>query len=487
MPLSGQPQEQPGPGGAHRERRRRKPAWYRPAAVAADAVGALVGVYAALRLAGEGSAPWCAAAVGGVWVVVRGSRMRYAWRELGERGGAGVLGRDWVVLLAVLVVVRAAAGVEVPVLPVLAGVSGCLVVTAACRHLTHRHLVARRRAGRSVRRVLVIGEAPALGELLRHLARRTDHEFVVVGMCPIGDDSPDSVAPVLARLEREAPARLSGDAVPVLAAARALDPDLVFVMSGPSMAGERLRRLSWAVHEDGRPLVVVPGLTEVTQRRVGVSSVAGLTLLHVAAPVRRGGSVLVKGVTDLVGAALLLVLLAPALAVVALAVRLDSPGTVLHRQTRVGLGGRQFRLVKFRTMVTAAEQMREELARTNEHDGLMFKIRRDPRITRVGRVLRRFSLDELPQLYNVLRGHMSLVGPRPPLPSEVAQYTDVELRRLSVKPGLTGLWQVSGRSDLSWDETVALDLRYVDNWSPGVDFGILRRTVRAVIEGNGAY
>ncbi|WP_329124953.1 sugar transferase [Streptomyces sp. NBC_01353] len=487
MPLSGHHQEQPDREPPNRKRRRRKPTWYRPAAIAVDAVGASVPMYTGLRLAGEAYALWYAAAVAVAWVLVRGSRTRYAWRNLGERRNADTLLRDWVVLLALLTAVRVATGEDSPLLPVLSGLLVCLAVTAVCQNLTHRHLVAQRRAGRSVRRALVIGEAAALHDLLRHLARRTDHEFVVVGVCPIGDDSPDSVAPVLARLEKQAPAQLSGDASPVLAATRALDPDLVFVMSGPSMAGERLRRLSWAVHEDGRPLVVVPGLTEVTQRRVDITSVAGLTLLHVAPPVRRGAAVLLKEVTDLVGAALLLVLLTPALAAVAVAVRLDSPGTVLHRQIRVGRGGRRFNLVKFRTMVSAAEQMREELTRTNEHDGLMFKIRRDPRITRVGRVLRRFSLDELPQLYNVLRGHMSLVGPRPPLPSEVAQYTDVELRRLSVKPGLTGLWQVSGRSDLSWDETVALDLRYVDNWSPAVDFGILRRTVRAVVEGNGAY
>ncbi len=322
---------------------------------------------------------------------------------------------------------------------------------------------------------------------MSRLARRTDHEFVVVGVCPIGEGTPDPVCPVAARLDKQAPAQLSGDSAPVLAAARRLDVDVVFVISGPSMAGDRLRRLSWTVHEDGRPLVVVPGLTEVAQRRVKVSSVAGLTMLRVAPPVRRGAALLLKAVTDRVGAALLLLLLAPVFAAVAIAVLLDSPGAVLHRQIRVGQGGRLFNLAKFRTMVANAEQLQNELARTNEHDGLMFKIRRDPRITRVGGVLRRFSLDELPQLINVLQGHMSLVGPRPPLPDEVAKYNEVELRRLRVKPGLTGLWQVSGRSDLSWDETVALDLRYVDNWSPAVDFGILGRTLRAVVEGNGAY
>jgi lipopolysaccharide/colanic/teichoic acid biosynthesis glycosyltransferase len=159
----------------------------------------------------------------------------------------------------------------------------------------------------------------------------------------------------------------------------------------------------------------------------------------------------------------------------------------VHRQTRIGRGGKPFTMAKFRTMVADAERLRYQLTGTNEQDGRMFKIRRDPRITRVGRVLRRCSLDELPQLFNVVRGHMSLVGPRPPLPDEVAGYDEVELRRLAVKPGLTGLWQVSGRSDLSWDETVALDLRYVDNWSPAGDLGVLVRTVRVVVAGTGAY
>ncbi|MCT9078921.1 sugar transferase [Streptomyces fulvoviolaceus] len=444
-------------------------------------------VYTAFRMAGETQAVWYAAVVASAWVIVRASRTRYAWRNLGEGGAADPMLRDWLILVGLLTVLGAAAGVDSPFHLALAGLAACLPTTAVCQVMTHRHLLAQRRAGRAVRQALVMGEAAALEGLVNHLARRTDHEFVVVGVCPIGDDTFNPVAPVMARLDKQAPARPSDDSVAVLAAARRLGVDLVFVASGPSMAGERLRRLSWAVHEDGWPLVVVPGLTEVAQRRVRVSSVAGLTMLHVASPVRRGAALLLKEVTDRVGAALLLVLFVPVFAAVAIAVRLDSPGAILHRQIRVGQGGRHFNLAKFRTMVANAEQLRHELAGTNEQDGLMFKIRSDPRITRVGRVLRRFSLDELPQLLNVLRGHMSLVGPRPPLPDEVAKYNEVELRRLSVKPGLTGLWQVSGRSDLSWDETVALDLRYVDNWSPAVDFGILRRTLRAVVEGNGAY
>ncbi|MFF2504006.1 sugar transferase [Streptomyces sp. NPDC058067] len=474
--------------GAPRTKRKRhgKPAWYLPTASAVDAAGAAVPVYTVIRLAGEAQAVWYAAVVALAWVLVRASRRRYTWRNLGESGKAAPLLRDWLILLGLLTVVRAATGDDSPFRLALAGLVVCLPATALCQGLTRRHLLARRRAGRAVRRALVIGEAVALDGLVNHLARRTDHEFVVVGVCPIGDDAPNCVAPVMTRLEKPTPEHPSGDYRPVLEAARRLEVDLVFVASGPSMAGERLRRLSWAVHEDGRPLVVVPGLTEVVQRRLSVSSVAGLTMLHVAPPVRRGAALLLKAVADRVGAALLLVLLAPVFVAVAITVRLDSPGTILHRQIRVGRDGRHFRLAKFRTMVANAEQLRHELTGSNEQDGLMFKIRRDPRITRVGRVLRRFSLDELPQLFNVLQGHMSLVGPRP-LPNSVAEYNDVELRRLSVKPGLTGLWQVSGRSDLSWDETVALDLHYVDNWSPSVDFGILCRTLRAVVEGSGAY
>ncbi|MFE4575170.1 sugar transferase [Streptomyces chartreusis] len=469
-----------------RRRRRGKPAWYAPTAVAVDAIGAAVPVYAAFRLFDEAHPVFYAAAVSVAWILVRAARTRYAWRVLGERGHAQPLLRDGLVLVALLTVVRAATGEDSPCHLVPSAMVVCLAVSAARQTLTHRHLQARRRDGRGVRRALVIGETAALNGLVNRLSRRTDHEFVVVGVCPIGDDTPNLIAPVAARLAQRLPVHLSDDSAPVLAAVRGLEVDLVFVVSGPTMAAERLRRLSWALYEDGCPLVVVPGLTEVVQRRVTVSTLAGLTTLHVTPPAR-GVALLAKAVLDRVGAAVLLVLFTPVFAVVAIAVRLDSPGSVLHRQIRVGHQGRHFTLAKFRTMVADAEQLKHELARTNEHDGLMFKMRRDPRTTRVGRVLRRFSLDELPQLVNVVRGHMSLVGPRPPLPEEVAQYNEVELRRLGVKPGLTGLWQVSGRSDLSWDETVALDLHYVDNWSPAVDLGILSRTLRAVVEGNGAY
>ncbi|WNB96747.1 sugar transferase [Streptomyces sp. CGMCC 4.7035] len=468
-------------------RRTGKPPWYGPAAVLGDAVGALLPVLLAFTLADSTHAVAYALVAAAVWLLVRGARDRYAERRLGERHNLGPALQDWLVLVGVLAVVRAATGEESPFLLAMAALAPCAPTSAVVHTLIHRHLMARRRGGQAIRRALVIGEANAVDGLVSHLAKRADHEFVVVGVCAIGDEDPHVLAPVAARLDRQAPPHMSTDSAPVLEAAQQLDVDVVLVVPGPCMTGPRLRRLSWALHSEECPLVVVPGLTEVARRRVGVSSVAGLTLLDVAPPLRQGCATLLKSATDRLGAALLIVLLAPVFVVVALTVWLDSPGPVVHRQTRIGRGGKPFTMAKFRTMVADAERLKHKLAATNEQDGRMFKIRHDPRITRVGRVLRRYSLDELPQLFNVVQGHMSLVGPRPPLPDEVAGYDEVELRRLAVKPGLTGLWQVSGRSDLSWDETIALDLRYVDNWSPSVDLEVLVRTVRAVLAGTGAY
>jgi exopolysaccharide biosynthesis polyprenyl glycosylphosphotransferase len=210
-------------------------------------------------------------------------------------------------------------------------------------------------------------------------------------------------------------------------------------------------------------------------------------MLHVDRAELTGGRRVVKATFDRVVGSALLFFLAPVLAGLALAVKLGSKGPAVFAQTRVGKDGREFTLYKLRTMYTDAEQRLAELNALNEHDGLMFKMRNDPRVTPAGRWLRRFSLDELPQLVNVVLGQMSLVGPRPPLPSEVAQYHSDVYRRLAVKPGLTGLWQVSGRSDLSWEDTVRLDLRYVENWSLTFDLVILLRTVTAIVRSSGAY
>jgi exopolysaccharide biosynthesis polyprenyl glycosylphosphotransferase len=210
-------------------------------------------------------------------------------------------------------------------------------------------------------------------------------------------------------------------------------------------------------------------------------------MLHVEHPRLSGGSRIIKEFVDRAGAALLIALLSPLFLAIAWRVRCDSAGPALFRQVRVGRNGREFRIFKFRTMYTDAEARLAALRGLNENDGVLFKMRDDPRVTRIGRTLRRYSLDELPQLFNVVLGQMSLVGPRPPLPAEVAMYHDDVLRRLVVKPGMTGLWQVSGRSDLPWEEAVRLDLRYVENWSLSLDLMILLRTLTAVVRSSGAY
>jgi exopolysaccharide biosynthesis polyprenyl glycosylphosphotransferase len=233
--------------------------------------------------------------------------------------------------------------------------------------------------------------------------------------------------------------------------------------------------------------VVATSLLDVAGPRTSIRPVDGLPMLHVEPAELTGGRRLAKGAFDRILATLALIAVAPLLLGLAALVRLTSKGPAMFTQTRVGKDGREFTIYKFRTMYTDAEERLAELAAQNEHDGLLFKIRNDPRVTPVGRVLRRFSLDELPQLLNVFLGQMSLVGPRPPLPSEVAQYPEDLLRRLAVKPGITGLWQVSGRSNLSWEDTVRLDLRYVENWSLTFDLVILLRTATAIVRASGAY
>ena len=232
---------------------------------------------------------------------------------------------------------------------------------------------------------------------------------------------------------------------------------------------------------------IVPDLFQMSLSQVDVEDLGGVPLIGVREISISKGALLVKRAMDVVGAALGLTLGAPLLALIALSIRLDSPGPIIFRQARVGLGGQRFQMYKFRSMHQGAEEEQEALSGMNEADGPIFKIRADPRLTRVGRFLRRTSLDELPQLVNVLRGEMSLVGPRPPLPSEVERYREWHKKRLEAPPGMTGLWQVSGRSRLSFDEMVLLDIYYIENWSLWMDFKILVRTVPKVLFGEGAY
>jgi exopolysaccharide biosynthesis polyprenyl glycosylphosphotransferase len=262
----------------------------------------------------------------------------------------------------------------------------------------------------------------------------------------------------------------------------------VVIVAGSGLSSSSLRRLSWALDRTGADLVVAPGLVEVAGPRLRVRPAAGLSLLHVDTPEDHEGRLLGKALLDRSLGIVLFVLALPVIAVSAVLVKATSRGPAFFAQERMGRDGQPFTMWKLRSMVTGADALRTTaLLEQSDRDGLMFKMRRDPRITRVGGWLRRYSLDELPQLWNVVRGDMSLVGPRPPLRSEYDQYHDAVHRRLRVKPGLTGLWQVSGRADLSWEESVRLDLRYVDNWSVALDLQIMWKTGRAVLFGSGAY
>ena len=243
-----------------------------------------------------------------------------------------------------------------------------------------------------------------------------------------------------------------------------------------------MRSVAWQIERTDVELLVDPGLVEVAGPRLHVRPFEGLPLLYVEQPTFSGWTKAFKAVTDTALAVVAAVVLAPLWLGVAVAIKLEDHGPIFFRQTRIGQGGKEFTIWKFRSMVTDAEKRKAELECQNEAGGPLFKLRADPRITRVGRVIRKFSLDELPQLINVLNQTMSLVGPRPPLPKEVDEYKDPEARRLLVKPGLTGLGQVSGRSNLSWDDAIRLDLRYVENWTFTGDLLILWKTLFAVIE-----
>jgi exopolysaccharide biosynthesis polyprenyl glycosylphosphotransferase len=357
-----------------------------------------------------------------------------------------------------------------------------LLLDLGVRYLARKRLHARRAAGLSLSSVLAVGGADAVAEFTEMLRRDQYAGMRVVGSCVPSVEAEEVDTTVLTELG----VPVLGDVDSVRDSMRRCGADTVAVLSG-EISAEKLRWISWQLEGTDTDLVVSPGLTEVGGRRLHVQPVAGLPLLHIDEPEFTGMRRVAKAAFDRSFAGLALLVLAPVFLALALAVKLDSRGPAFFRQERVGLRGRSFRVFKFRSMCADAEQQLVRLQDRNDHDGVLFKIRDDPRVTRVGRFIRRYSLDELPQLLNVVRGEMSLVGPRPPLPSEVAQYGDAVRRRLLVKPGITGLWQVSGRSDLSWDESVRLDLRYVENWSFTTDLMILWKTVFTVIRGAGAY
>jgi exopolysaccharide biosynthesis polyprenyl glycosylphosphotransferase len=282
--------------------------------------------------------------------------------------------------------------------------------------------------------------------------------------------------------------------IPVLGSARSIaeiaidaEADVVFLASGAVDSGSDMRRLAWDLEHEDVAVVIAPSVTDVSSERVSVRPVGGMPLIHLEKPRSAEAVRRAKRIFDIVGSLCLLTFFSPIFAFSAYKVWRYDRGSILFRQTRVGRDGKTFYCWKFRTMVTNAEELLADLHKAQGYEGGLFKMEDDPRITPPGKWLRRLSLDELPQLVNVLVGDMSLVGPRPPLRHEVAQYDDDMARRLRVRPGMTGLWQVSGRSELSWSEAIRLDLYYVDNWSMFQDLSILARTWGAVFGSRGAY
>jgi exopolysaccharide biosynthesis polyprenyl glycosylphosphotransferase len=315
-------------------------------------------------------------------------------------------------------------------------------------------------------------------ELVEHLESAPYAGLDVVAACLPAIErtrGPELTVPVVGRVEE------------LFATVQELGVDAVVIADSHTIDGQALRRLAWQLEDTGVQLIVAPAVTQVAGPRIVIHPIAGLPLLEVDEPELSGGQRLAKEVFDRVVSVLTLIVLSPVFLVLAIMVRTGSRGPVFFRQVRVGQHGQEFTMYKFRTMVDDADARRADVAHLDEADGVLFKIRADPRVTGAGRFLRVHSLDELPQLWNVVRGQMSIVGPRPPLPSEVQHYGSDAQRRLLVKPGMSGLWQVSGRSELSWEESIRLDLYYVENWSPALDAQILWRTVGAVVRGRGAY
>lgn len=343
------------------------------------------------------------------------------------------------------------------------------------RWMWRQWLLRRRRRGEYCARVLLVGSEQSVAHVASELARTPQAGYSVVGACVpsgrIADTIPGTSIPIM------------GNVNTIERALRVTGADTVAVTSTDDLPAAKVKQISWQLESGRQHLVLAPSIVDIAGPRLHTRPVSGLPLIHVETPRFSGGQRLLKRMVDLLTSAVAVVAISPVLLILAVLVKASSPGPVLFRQRRVGLRGREFTMLKFRSMVVNAEELLPKLAAEQRDSGneVLFKLRDDPRVTRVGKIMRKFSLDELPQLLNVVAGSMSLVGPRPPLPAEVEQYADHVHRRFLAKPGITGLWQVSGRSTLSWEESVRLDLSYVENWSMLGDLVIVLRTARAVL------
>jgi exopolysaccharide biosynthesis polyprenyl glycosylphosphotransferase len=349
------------------------------------------------------------------------------------------------------------------------------------RLVVRRHVARSRRNGKFLHAVLAVGSPHSIRGLAASFARRPADGLKLVGACGPGLESRTSleVSPT--------------ESVPVLP--QSFDIEQAVIQSGADtvvlasghLTSDEIRDLSWQLEKLDVDLVVAPGMVDVAAPRMSVWLVGGQSLIHVEKPQYSGAKRFDKRAFDVVFSLVVLIAAAPVMLIAALAIKLNSSGPVFYLSERIGLDGVAFRMVKFRSMVVNADKKLADIVHLNECDGVLFKIRQDPRVTSVGRFLRRYSIDELPQFFNVLRGQMSVIGPRPPLPKEAEAYDLQTRRRLLVRPGITGLWQVSGRSDLSWADSVRLDLSYVENWSMASDLVIAASTVKAIAASSGAY
>jgi exopolysaccharide biosynthesis polyprenyl glycosylphosphotransferase len=466
----------------------------------ADFLVGLGSAYAALGLrfgpVGEEAANprylWLTVALPFAWLGTLALNRAYELRHLfvGNDEYARIF-RSGIALTAILAFTSYALNIRLARGYVLIAMPLLIMAGVAVRYAARQHLHRSWARGEHLHRVILVGHERAVIEMTRRLRRERYHGLGVIGACLPEMPEMSSVA---------------GDRTGQGAAAMALPPiygtfddvatavhragaDTVVVLACPEIDGVVLRRLAWRLQRDEIDLIVASTLVDVAGDRTTIRPVDGLPMLHVEHPRLKGGRRLVKATFDRVSAFLLLAVGAPLIMMIAAVVRCwpRAGGPAIFRQQRVGKNGRPFQIYKFRTMYVDAERRLPDLLDLNETDGELFKMRSDPRVTPIGRWLRRLSLDEVPQLVNVLKGDMSLVGPRPPLAREVAGYPADMRRRLVVKPGLTGLWQVSGRSDLSWEESIRLDLTYVENWSLTMDLAILARTVSAVVRSSGAY
>jgi len=354
------------------------------------------------------------------------------------------------------------------------------LLTLAHRFVQRRCLRRRQRQGKCTLSILLLGQPQRIQALHAQINRRRDRGYRVIGWC-----APAAADARMARAVEGLPLLGGADDLPELVRRHRIDA--VAAASSPDLTGQRLRDLSWALEETAATLFLAPALAEVAGPRLRIRPAFGMPMMQVDRAELHGHRRVLKGVFDRSVAAAILLAFAPVILAITVLIKATSRGPVFFRHERIGRHGEPFHVLKFRTMYDGAHKRFDSLLEQSDGNAVQFKMRRDPRVTPIGRILRRFSVDELPQLFNVLGGSMSLVGPRPHIRREVEQYGHDMRRRLLVKPGMTGLWQVSGRSDLSWEDSVRVDVRYVEHWSLSFDLTILLKTVGAVLKGSGAY